>query len=65
MCYLCLQDNPFAIIDPATRNASDKKERAAEIKLLLKDLESYSACEDGAKKIDKLKEEQYKLSRDI
>lgn len=65
MCYLCLQQNPFKIEDPNTRKLSSKKERAAEVKILLKEYEGYKACQDGALEIDKLKEEQYQLSRDI
>lgn len=67
MCYLCLQDNPFEIVDPSNRKLADKKERAATVKTLLKEYESskFLACEDGAKEIEKLKEEQYLLSRDI
>jgi hypothetical protein len=65
MCYLCLQDNPFEIVDPSTRKLSSKKERAAVVKTLLKEYNDYEACDDGAKEIEKLKEEQYLLSRDI
>ena len=65
MCYLCLQDNPFAIPNPSTLNLQKKKTRAALVKELLKEYESYNACEDGVKEIEKLKEEQYRLSRDI
>lgn len=65
MCYLCLQDNPFAIPDPSTLNLQKKKARAALVKELLREYETYNACEDGAKEIEKLKEEQYRLSRDI
>jgi len=65
MCYLCLQDNPFAIPDPSTLNSKKKLARAALVKELLKDLETYTACEDGVKEVEKLKEEQYRLSREI
>jgi len=66
MCYLCLQDNPFAIPeDHGKLTIQNKKARAALIKEVLKELEAYKACEDGVREIDKLKEEQYKLSRDI
>ena len=65
MCYLCLQDNPFAIPDPSTLSSKKKLARAALVKELLKEYEAYNACEDGVKEVEKLKEEQYKLSRDI
>lgn len=63
MCYLCLQDNPFAI--PKDHSTVDKKARAALIKELLKELEAYKPCIDGEKEIAELKEEQYRLSREI
>ncbi len=63
MCYLCLQENPFAI--PKDYTNIDKKSRAALIKEFLQNLEDFEACEDGTKEIAGLKEEQYKLSREI
>lgn len=66
MCYLCLQQNPFAIPQDHTGYSIKKKmERAALIKELLQELEDFEACEDGDKEITELKEEQYKLSREI
>lgn len=66
MCYLCLQDNPFAIPeDYSNLSAKKKLARAALVKELLKELETYNACEDGEKEVEKLKEEQYRLSREI
>lgn len=64
MCYLCFQNNPYAITYPRAIYA-DKKARAAEIKSLLKDLETNAVCEDGLKAIEKLKEEQYELAKEI
>ncbi len=66
MCYLCLQENPFAIPeDHSHLNLQKKKARAALVKELLKEFESIKTCEDGDKEIEALKEEQYSLSRDI
>jgi PleD family two-component response regulator len=66
MCYLCLQSNPFAIPeDHSILSVQKKKARAALVKELLKELETYKACEDGKKEVEALKEEQYKLSREI
>ena len=65
MCYLCLQDDPFRIQDPSTLTAKKKLARAVLVKELLKELETYNACEDGVKEVEKLKEEQYRLSREI
>lgn len=64
MCYLCLQNNPFSIPSDVSKTIN-KKERAAEIKMLLKELESDTVCENGNKEVELLKEEQYKLSREI
>jgi len=66
MCYLCLQDNPFAIPEDYSDFSTQKKlARAALVKELLKEFESIKTCEDGDKEIEALKEEQYKLSREI
>ena len=65
MCYLCLQENPFAIQDHSGMPTQKKMARAALIKELLQELEDYEPCDDGSKEIAKLKEEQYKLSREI
>lgn len=65
MCYLCLQNNPFDILDSSKYSFEMKKARAKLVKELLQDLESINACDDGKKEIDKLKQEQYNLSRDI
>jgi hypothetical protein len=66
MCYLCLQDNPFAIHNNHSNlTIKNKKARAALIKEMLKNVEDYRACVDGEKEIEELKEEQYKLSREL
>ncbi len=66
MCYLCLQENPFAIPeDHSHLNLQKKKARAALVKELLKEYEAYNACEDGVKEVEKLKEEQYRLAREL
>ncbi len=63
MCYLCLSDQ--FIIEVPTNKTKRNKERALEIKKLLKAAEESLACNDGNKIIESLKEEQYKLSREI
>ena len=65
MCYLCLQDNPFGIEDLSQKRLEDKKERAKLIKELLEFYAQEVICEDGTKEIDKLKAEQYEISRSI
>jgi len=65
MCYLCIQGNPFGIEDLSNKKLEIKKERAKLIKELLEFYAQEKLCEDGEEEIEKLKEEQYKLSRDI
>jgi hypothetical protein len=63
MCYLCLADF-FELEMPKTK-VKKAKERALEIKQLLSKTEENDVCDEGDKVIDLLKEEQYKLSRDM
>lgn len=65
MCYLCLMENPFAIKDLSKENTNIKKARAKLIKEFLIAYEADPVCDDGQIEIDKLKEQQYKLSREI
>jgi hypothetical protein len=65
MCYLCLEELfrveiPYGKVEKA-------KDRALEIKRQLKLVEEGDvvACDDGDKVIASLKEEQYKLSREM
>lgn len=72
MCYLCLQDFEFEL--PVKPNLDQKKKRLLKVKNLLQ-LASYMSavesilpeeektlCED---KVEELKEEQYRLSREF
>jgi hypothetical protein len=63
MCYLCLRDT-FQLEMPRT-NVVKAKERALELKKILKLVEDEYVCEEGDKVVEILKEEQYKLSRDM
>jgi hypothetical protein len=63
MCYLCLRDT-FQLEMPRT-NVVKAKERALELKKILKLVEDEYVCEEGNKVVEILKEEQYKLSRDM
>lgn len=63
MCYLCLKDDPFAV-KPLT-NIHRVRQRAAEIKVLLKEAEEHDTCNIGDATVTRLKEEQFKLSRDL
>jgi hypothetical protein len=63
MCYLCLADT-FQLEAPKNKLVKSK-DRAAEIKRLLKLTEKDPVCDEGDKVIDLLKEEQYKLSQEM
>ena len=63
MCYLCLADQ-FRLEAPKSKTKSSK-ERALEVKKLLKLAEEDLVCSEGDKVVEILKEEQYRLSREI
>jgi hypothetical protein len=63
MCYLCLKDDPFAVKPMTT--IYRKRQRAVEIKVLLREAEQHSLCHIGDATVDKLKEEQYKIAREL
>jgi hypothetical protein len=63
MCYLCLADQ-FRLEMPKSKTER-LKDRALEIKQLLRQAEQNSVCGEGNKVIQILKEEQYKLARSI
>jgi len=65
MCYLCLQDNPFNIQDLSKEKIDIKRNRAKLVKELLEFYYKEVVCDDGKLEIIKLKEEQYKLSREM
>jgi hypothetical protein len=63
MCYLCLEDM-FRLEMPKSKTET-AKEKALEIKRLLKIAEDEEVCGMGSKVVEILKEEQYKLSREM
>jgi hypothetical protein len=64
MCYLCLKNDLFNSLPPSKTERN--KQRALEIKNLLKDAETSSnLCESANQEVEKLKEEQYKLAREL
>ncbi len=65
MCYLCFANNPFDIKDTSKNNLETKKLRAKIVKEMLELYKEGTSCASGQKEIDKLKEEQYQLSREI
>ncbi len=65
MCYLCLQDNPFEIKHSKDFSTEKKKDRLAAIKQILRAAEDNFVCELGEEEVKKLKEEQYKISREF
>ena len=64
MCYLCLRDNPFDVTDHTSPSAT-KRIRAAEIKRLLKDAEDWALCDEGDERVERLKDEQSRISREL
>ena len=65
MCYLCLKNNPFDIKDLSKDSSQTKRQRAKTIKEIFKTYDLGSVCGEGQVEVDKLKEEQYKLSREL
>jgi hypothetical protein len=68
MCYLCLDgsNNPFGIKDMSRETLDNKKSRAKEIKAIITLLEADdNPCDRIDEELAKLKEEQYKLAREI
>ena len=61
MCYLCLKDSPFNVAEPNT--VARARARALEIKAILRDVEDEHMCDIGDKTLERLKEEQRRLSR--
>jgi hypothetical protein len=64
VCYLCLRDNPFDVTNDFS-NSKTKRLRMMKIKELLNDLEKDSTCDEGEARIIRLKEEQYRLGREL
>jgi hypothetical protein len=60
-----MQSNPFGIEDLSHKKLDDKKARAKLIKELLEFYATESLCENAGKEIEKLKAEQYEISRSI
>ena len=66
MCYLCIRDNPFDVTNHLSSSAI-KRARAAEIKEILRDVSEgeHSLCDEGEERVERLKDEQYMLSREL
>ena len=65
MCYLCFKNDLFGEIDSSKFNLEKKKERAKELKELINTYHNSDYCSETKYRIEKLKEEQYNLARDI
>jgi len=63
MCYLCLKDDPFAIKPLTTLDRV--KQRALEIKVMLREAEEQELCHIGDGTVERLKKEQYELARQL
>lgn len=67
MCTLCLSgsNNPFGIRDTSRDNLESKKARAKHIKELILTYEKGPQCAVGQETLESLREEQYRLAREI
>lgn len=63
MCYLCMINHTLKNT-PKSRSKI-LRERMLEIKQILREVEDYPKCDYGEETIKSLKEEQYKLSREL
>lgn len=64
MCYLCLKDNPFSTPEDMS-DIVRKRTRALEIKRMLREADEYNLCYIGDATVERLKEEQYKIAREL
>ena len=73
MCFLCLRENPFEMIDAFVQNDISKLDetrfRAKALKIMMNvielDLIRNETCHIGDATIESLKEEQRKISREL
>lgn len=65
MCYMCLRDDIFGGRNPS--NVQRLRERAAQVKKLIAEAEDrkHEMCHVGDAAVNLLKEEQYKLAREL
>jgi len=62
---MCLKNNPFDASDNSS-TPQYKRTRALELKRLIKEFEDFeNKCVNTVEAIEALKEEQYRLSRDL
>jgi hypothetical protein len=65
MCYMCLKNDPFDVSD-ASSSPQFKRRRIIELKRLIQEFEDFeNKCIDTVEAIEALKEEQYRLSREL
>ena len=64
MCYLCMSYNPSAVFNDRS-TPSYKRTRAIELKQLIRLAEEITVCGSGDEALSLLKEEQYRLSREL
>lgn len=64
MCYLCQNSSPFSPVNRASPTQR-KRERALEIKKILKEAEEAGHCPFGETVLEALKREQYRLSQEM
>lgn len=64
MCYLCMLYNPFGISDDKS-TPRYKRQRIIEIKQMISAIEDKKLCNVGNGAYEALREEQYRLSREL
>ena len=72
MCYICLKDNPFDMAEAfaqryASKDVSRVQAKAIFIKQALKafDQAPDAKCDVGEGTVERLREEQYKIAREL
>ena len=72
MCMICLQENPFEAINRSipkfisTKKVTEVQARASLLKIMIESIESAdNLCHIGEGTLERLKEEQFKNSRQL
>jgi hypothetical protein len=63
MCYLCTKDDIFKVVD--RRSLDVRRKRALELKALLANVKEGETCQEGSTIVERIKEEQYELSKNL
>jgi hypothetical protein len=63
MCYFCTKDDIFKVVDH--RSLDVRRKRALELKALLANVKEGETCQTGNTIVERIKEEQYELSKNL